>query len=66
MIELVILACHFASSGPQTCREYDVPLPDATHLQCVVWQQAELARWASEHPGLAIKRFWCASSQGKA
>lgn len=64
-IELVFMAC--LVSAPQQCEEKTL-LFDAYNnslMTCMVFGQAELARWQSEHPAWIVDRHKCRFSTGE-
>lgn len=59
MVELIIMACGFATSGPSTCREFAVQFEGVSQFQCAVASQLARAQWAGDHPGYEIKKYRC-------
>jgi hypothetical protein len=57
MIELVIAACLATGECRESRLTYD-PY-DVTLMTCMVSGQAQVARWAEEHPGWRVTRWRC-------
>lgn len=57
MIELLAVMCTLNGA----CRDVAITYAaeSVTVLQCMVQSQAELAKWATEHPGYQVKRWKC-------
>jgi hypothetical protein len=45
------------ASDPGRCQVVELPF-DGSLMQCMVFGQAEAARWTNEHPGWAVTRGW--------
>jgi hypothetical protein len=57
VIELVIVACVLAGECKETRLTYDAR--DVSLLNCMVFGQAEIARWQGQHPAWKVKRWSC-------
>lgn len=68
MVELIIIACAFVTSGQPTCREHVLTFENVSVAQCVNGSQLALAQWKAEHENEQIKRFYCQKAKqfGKA
>lgn len=60
---LTFVACIGAGNGDR-CRQIELPF-DGSTMQCMLFGQAEAARWTTEHPGWVVTRGWKCES-GKA
>lgn len=60
LVLMLITAC--STANPAACRIYPWTLnADITLRQCQNLGQIGLAEWASQHPGLTIRRYKCVS-----
>jgi hypothetical protein len=59
VIDLVLTICLI--SNPSNCREERLHFENRGNLKsCMYTAQAEIAKWAEEHPNLRVMRWKCA------
>ena len=66
MVELFLLVCMVGQ--PNICRTTHLSYSEesVTLLQCTMYGQVEVAKWASEHPEWRIARWSCAPARQEA
>lgn len=57
MIELAFVVC--LATNTETCRDEAMIFVDMPLNVCSLRAQAELARWAGDHPGWRIRHWKC-------
>ncbi|MBM3606404.1 MAG: hypothetical protein FJX25_17265 [Alphaproteobacteria bacterium] len=58
MIELMFVAC--LSAQPTACQDRSLLFTDdVSVMTCMMAAQAELARWARNHPAQQVRRWTC-------
>lgn len=59
MLEIIMLVCSIEQET--TCKEVRLSYMEqtATSIQCMLYGQAEMAKWAAEHPKWRVARWKC-------
>lgn len=59
MIELVVAVCMI--DQPSDCKDVylNFEAESVTPQQCMMYGQAEMAKWVGEHPNYVIKKWRC-------
>lgn len=57
LLELAFVAC--LSTSHDTCRDENLLFSDVPMRVCMSQGQAQLARWAVQHPDWVIRRWSC-------